>query len=63
MSSSSGRIYDERFARDQVKDEGPANLKDIEAAMALNTDLKKEVVNRPPTRMERKLTRIFGSGK
>ena len=48
---SSGRIYDDKFNRDQVKDEGPANLKEIEAAMQLKTDLTKEDNTKPPTRL------------
>ena len=61
---SSGRIYDDKYARDQVKDEGPDNLKEVEAAMQLHTDIKnQEEVKKPPTRMQRKFNRMFGAGK
>ena len=60
---SSGRIYDDKYARDAVKDEGPANLKEIEQKMQLQTDLIPEDNTVPPTRMQRKFNRMFGAGK
>ena len=48
---SSGRIYDDKYNRDAVSDERPDNLKEIEAKMALKTDLVKEDTTKPPTRL------------
>lgn len=60
---SSGRIYDDKYNRDSVSDERPDNIKEIEAKIALATDLVKEDNTKPPTRMQRKFNRMFGAGK
>ena len=54
----SDRLYSK--SRDEVEGDSEQS-KAMELAQMLKTDIKNEIIERPPTRMERKFKRIFGS--
>ena len=56
----SDRIYSDKFTRQEVEEVSEeAKRKELSAQLA--TDIQNDAVKRPPTRLERKFNRIFGS--
>jgi len=56
----SDRLYQEKHTRSAVEDVSEEARK-LEQVMQLKTDMRNDTVERPPTRLERKFMRIFGS--
>lgn len=56
----SDRIYQDKFTRQSVEDVSE-EAKALEVKQQLLTDIQKDEVLRPPTRLERKFKRIFGA--
>ena len=56
----SDRLYQEKHTRSAVEDVSEEARK-LEQGMQLKTDIRNDTVERPPTRLERKFKRIFGS--
>ena len=56
----SDRLYSEQYTRSAVE-EISEEAKKLEAMQQLQTDIRNDVIARPPTRIERKFKRIFGA--